>query len=142
MITLRSTNFKIKPIFFKNMFGKAKVCLLLTGSYEFLKDYFESSRTNRMSLTIPQQLICGATAGLFYWIFTFPSDVLKSSMQSDTIDKSKRRFRNIWHCAKTLYTNEGGWRRFYRGYVPCIMRTVPASASMLLVLEYFRQLLK
>ena len=95
-----------------------------------------------MSLTIPQQLVCGATAGIFYWIFTFPTDVIKSSMQSDHTDKGKRIYKNIWHCAKTLYKTEGGWTRFFRGYAPCIMRTIPASASMLLVLETCRKLLK
>ena len=94
-----------------------------------------------MALTVSQQLTSGAIAGVFYWIFTFPTDVIKSSMQSDHIDKTKRQHKNILQCAMTLHRDEGGWRRFYRGYVPCIMRTVPASASMLLVLEMCRQFL-
>ena len=65
-----------------------------------------------MALTVSQQLTCGAIAGVFYWIFTFPTDVIKSSMQSDHIDKTKRQHKNILQCAITLHRDEGGWRDF------------------------------
>ena len=112
---------------------------LFSGMYEYLKAKVVNS--NDKTPSVFQQLFCGATAGIFYWIFTFPTDVIKSSIQSDHVEKSKRTHKNIKACAKTLYEKGGGWKRFYRGYLPCIMRTIPASASMLFVLESSRKFL-
>lgn len=61
-------------------------------------------------------------------------------MQSDSSDWKERKFRNIVHCAKRLYFEEGGWRRFYRGYLPCMMRSLPANAAMFTVVEKCREL--
>ena len=85
-------------------------------------------------------LFAGGAGGFMYWVFTYPTDVIKSSMQSDNSDPANRKFKNMWHCAKRLYVEEGGWRRFYRGYTPCMMRSLPANAAMFTVVEKCRQL--
>ncbi len=106
------------------------------------RSYFTPEGGCVNDITITQQMISGAVAGLFYWFPTvYPTDVIKSAMQSDHIDRTKRHYKDLLSCARNLYIQEGGWKRFYRGYVPCIMRTIPASSSMLLVMEKTRQLL-
>ncbi len=92
-------------------------------------------------VTTLQQFSAGGIAGFLYWFLTYPTDVIKSAMQSDTSEKSKRKFRNIPDCARKLYLEDGGIPRFFRGFVPCLMRSVPANATMLFVLERCRQLL-
>lgn len=81
----------------------------------------------------------GGTAGFLYWLLTYPTDVIKSTMQSDELDKAKRKYSGIVDCARKLYTNEGGWKRFFRGFTPCLMRAIPANATMLYVLEISRK---
>lgn len=85
-------------------------------------------------------LFSGAMAGLAYWIFIYPVDVIKSSLQSDHSDKAQRKFRGVVDCAQWLYSKDGGWRRFYRGYAPCLTRAPIAAGVMFLVLEKCRQL--
>ena len=83
-------------------------------------------------------MIAGGCGGFAYWSLTYPTDVIKSAMQSDSSDKNLRRFKSIPHCAKTLYLEEGGVRRFFRGCAPCLMRSVPANATMLMTVEVCR----
>ena len=91
-------------------------------------------------ITTLQQFAAGGVAGFLYWFLTYPTDVVKSAMQSDDITKSNRKYHIIIDCYKKLYRDEGGIPRFFRGFLPCLMRSVPANATMLLVLEKSRQL--
>ena len=91
-------------------------------------------------LSFVSQLAAGGFGGFLYWFLTYPTDVIKSTLQSDNSDRTQRKYRGIRHCAYTLYTQEGGVRRFFRGLLPCLMRSVPANATMLLVVEKCRQL--
>lgn len=90
-------------------------------------------------LSMPRLFISGGVAGVAYWALTYPTDVIKSSLQSDELEHSQRKFRGIVDCAVKLYCNEGGWRRFWRGFTPCLLRAIPANATMLIVLEKSRQ---
>ncbi len=36
---------------------------------------------------------------------------------------------------------EGGWRRFFKGFTPCLARAVPANGAMLLTVERVTALL-
>lgn len=58
--------------------------------------------------------LAGGLGGFLYWFITYPTDVIKSTMQSDSSDVTKRQYQSIVHCVRTLYKEEG-WKRFYRG---------------------------
>ena len=103
-----------------------------------LRDYFTPEGGTVADLTNLQMFVSGAIGGLFYWIPIYPTDVIKSALQSDESEKGQRRFKGIVDCAKTLYREEVGWRRFYRGFTPCILRATPFSAIMLFTLEKCR----
>jgi len=90
-------------------------------------------------LSMTRLFISGGVAGVAYWALTYPTDVIKSSLQSDELEHSQRKYHNIIDCARKLYRDEGGWRRFFRGFTPCLLRSIPANATMLLVLEKCRQ---
>eukprot|EP00879_Flechtneria_rotunda_P031528 GHRR01034448.1.p1 GENE.GHRR01034448.1~~GHRR01034448.1.p1 ORF type:complete len:154 (+),score=32.28 GHRR01034448.1:247-708(+) len=72
--------------------------------------------------------------GIAYWLVIFPVDVIKSSMQTDSIIKSKRRFPNMSTAAKLLWA-EGGVKRFYKGFTPCLIRAAPANGAMLFTVD-------
>jgi hypothetical protein len=43
---------------------------------------------------------------------------------------------SVWH--RTLY-GEAGIKRFFRGWTPCILRSVPANALLWVVFEQVRR---
>lgn len=114
---------------------------MLAGVYELLRDVLTAPGASVNDLSLSRQLVCGGSAGFTYWSLCYPTDVIKSSMQSDELVRSQRKYRSIIDCARKLYRTEGGWRRFYRGFSPCMLRAIPANATMLTVLDNTRQLL-
>ena len=61
-------------------------------------------------------------------------------MQSDAVDPSARRYASTMDCCRQLWA-EGGWRRFYRGLAPCLLRSFPANAACFLAYERAKQML-
>ena len=84
-------------------------------------------------------LIAGGVGGFAYWLSTYPADVVKSAVQSDDIFPDRRRYRGTRDCVQQLWA-EGGWRRFYRGLAPCLIRSIPANAACFWAYEYVRTL--
>jgi len=113
---------------------------LYFGVFEIGRTHFTPEGGSVSDIPVSRLLVCGGCAGFSYWFFTYPTDVIKSAMQSDSSNKQERKFTNIIDCIKRLYTEEGGAKRFFRGFTPCLMRSVPANATMLTVLELCRQL--
>ncbi|ELU10091.1 hypothetical protein CAPTEDRAFT_167531 [Capitella teleta] len=109
------------------------------GVLEGTRNYFIPEGGTSRDVSNAVHLFAGGAGGFMYWVFTYPTDVIKSSMQSDHSDPKERKFKNIVNCAKRLYVEEGGWRRFYRGYLPCMMRSLPANAAMFTVVEKVRE---
>jgi len=91
-------------------------------------------------LSSAKLLIAGGVGGLFYWAFTYPIDVIKSSMQGDSPDKSQRKYQNVMDCGRKLYA-EGGLRIFFRGLTPCLIRAFPANAACFFAYEKTRSFL-
>jgi solute carrier family 25 carnitine/acylcarnitine transporter 20/29 len=117
-------------------------CGIYFGFYELIKD-MHAKRHGSDPHKSPAWVVwvAAGTAGFLYWFLTYPTDVIKSSMQSDESDRSRRRFRSIPDCARKLYIEDGGWRRFFRGFTPCLMRAIPANITMLYVVEVSRHFL-
>lgn len=114
-------------------------CAVYFGFYELLKDTLAPAGTNNPPVWVV--FVSAGTAGFLYWFLTYPTDVIKSTMQSDESDKGQRKFKSIVDCAKKLYLTEGGWTRFFRGFSPCLLRAVPANATMWFVVERIRTFL-
>lgn len=116
--------------------------------------------------------------GIAYWLVIFPVDVIKSSMQTDNIIPSKRRYTTMLTSAKVrkdcrgcssrntcivsqqhlgtdtcvhmsallllllqLLWAEGGLKRFYKGFTPCLIRAAPANGAMLYTVDKVTNLL-
>ena len=118
---------------------RCEILFYILGTYELLKTLLvPENLSNPPSWSI---FLAAGTGGTLYWVLTFPIDVVKSTLQSDESEKSQRKFKGVVDCAKRLYWEEGGWRRFFKGFSPCLMRAVPANVTMLWVVEKCRVIL-
>jgi solute carrier family 25 carnitine/acylcarnitine transporter 20/29 len=87
-------------------------------------------------LNMGERLSAGATAGLGYWVCTFPLDVIKARMQANTYLMSTSLG---WAGTAKLIYAERGWRGFARGLAPCALRSVPACATMFTTVDCVRE---
>jgi solute carrier family 25 carnitine/acylcarnitine transporter 20/29 len=111
--------------------------------------YFLTFETLKLKLppmtgdTTPQLahlFVAGGSAGFMYWLLFYPLDVIKSAIQTDALAKGERRFCGVRDAARQLYA-EGGIGRFYKGLSPCLIRSVPANAVMLITNTKVRAML-
>ena len=109
-------------------------------------------------LSIFQTMVAGGIGGVTFWTLVFPRnfvsnferndfgmnlrnekkkkkngkcavDVVKSSIQADNIFKDQRKYKGTLDAISKLYA-EGGLKRFYRGFSPCLLRAFPANAVL------------
>jgi len=103
------------------------------GTYETILKFLRGDE-KRDEVAFSKILFAGGMAGFSQWFLCYPLDVMKSSMQADHPDKSKRKYKNWVDCGRKLY-REGGLRAFTRGFVPCMLRSFPANAVCLSLYE-------
>ncbi|KAK9807203.1 hypothetical protein WJX73_008197 [Symbiochloris irregularis] len=105
------------------------------GSFEFLKMKWAAAKgISTAELPALNVLAAAGTGGLLYWSSIYPIDVIKSAMQTDSINPAERQYANSIAAAKALW-KDGGIRRFYKGFTPCIARAAPANAFMLYTVD-------
>jgi solute carrier family 25 carnitine/acylcarnitine transporter 20/29 len=78
-------------------------------------------------------LLAGGVAGALSWAVALPADVVKSNIQAARMDKPAVDVR--WLATAKRVHAEGGARAFFRGFVPCIVRSVPVNAITFVVME-------
>lgn len=126
----------IVPHLIRNSFAGA----FHLGFFEKTRLYYaKKGNCSVKDISIMQTIIAGGMGGLGYWVLFFPFDVVKSAAQSDSPDKSKRKFKGMLDIYKILYNNEGGVKRFYKGFSPCLMRAIPANSALLLSSSYLSE---
>lgn len=109
------------------------------GMFEVSRKYFaKKDNIEVKDLSIYKTIISGGIGGWCYWFFFYPLDVVKSSIQSDNPNKEKRNFNGVLDVYNKLY-KEGGIKRFYKGFTPCLMRAIPANAVLLLSSSYLSE---
>ena len=69
----------------------------------------------------------GGLAGETLWIGSYPFDVVKSKMQSDGFGAGMR-YQGMRDCFAQTWRGEG-WRGFWRGVGPTLVRALPVSAA-------------
>lgn len=99
-------------------------------TYESLINYIQKARnyTLRDQITTPELLLSGALSGNALWLSSYPLDVIKSNIQSDGFGKNSVYNGKIWLTTKTIW-KVSGFRGFWKGIVPCLVRAFPCSAG-------------
>jgi solute carrier family 25 carnitine/acylcarnitine transporter 20/29 len=100
---------------------------LYFGFYEWTKKLLCKPGQSTNELEAWKVLSAGAAGGVAYWGVTYPADVIKSTMQADTTIRKDRTYPTILSTAKKLYRQHGA-RAFFKGFTPCMVRSVPANA--------------
>lgn len=101
------------------------------GVYEAVKQYIaggkDTSTLGRGSL-----IMAGGIAGASFWMFVYPTDVVKSVLQVD--DYKKPKFSGSIDAFRKTLASEGV-KGLYKGFGPAMARSVPANAACFLAYE-------
>lgn len=83
---------------------------------------------------IPPWKLClfGGLSGYTLWIGIYPVDVIKSKLQTDSLDKPV--YKNWRQVARDI-SHKNGVRGFYRGFLPTILRAAPANGATFAAFE-------
>jgi solute carrier family 25 carnitine/acylcarnitine transporter 20/29 len=109
-------------------------------SYEYLiqKALVEYRKTDpqfqRTQLPPHQAILFGALAGVCYWLPVYPIDVMKSKIQTDTLDPTKRKYPTIATTLSRIY-KEQGMSGFFKGFSPCMARSAVVNAATFATFE-------
>jgi len=110
------------------------------GSYEIARRSFLQPGQKVSDLPAYKTLIAGGIGGVMYWLLTYPTDVIKSSMQTDSTIRSERKYSGWLDCASKIYKADGA-RGFFKGFTPCLIRSFPANAVCFLAYEEAKKLI-
>lgn len=83
--------------------------------------------------------LSGAMAANTLWLIAFPTDLIKNKMMAQR-DVHPRKYTSVRQCAREVYRAEG-WRGFYRGLTPCMLRSMPTNGCAFLAAETVLRLL-
>lgn len=64
----------------------------------------------------------------------YPVDVIKSKLQTDSLDKSKQQYKGMIDCAIKTWRGQG-WRGFTGGLAPTLIRSPFANGATFLGFE-------
>nr|XP_048320746.1 mitochondrial thiamine diphosphate carrier 2-like isoform X2 [Ziziphus jujuba var. spinosa] len=147
--------------------GSLAGCAATVGSYPFdllrtvLASQGEPKALNRLrfsksgstgsddSLTSFQIFLCGLGAGISAKLVCHPLDVVKKRFQIEGLQRhprygarvEHRAYRNMFDALERILKSEG-WAGFYKGIVPSIVKSAPASAVTFVAYEYTFDLLE
>jgi len=108
------------------------------GFYEFFRRSMVNPGQTVGELPVHKVLISGGLAGMLYWISTYPVDVVKSSIQADKTSKSERKYKGTMDAFSQIYKSQG-FKGFWKGFTPCMVRAFPANAVCFLAYEQTRK---
>ena len=83
--------------------------------------------------------LAGGTAGTMSWILNYPFDVVKTKIQSDSLERPQ--FRGIMDCF-TKTVRQEGFKGLFRGISPCLLRAFPTNAVGFLAFEKAMEITK
>ncbi|KAJ3241758.1 hypothetical protein HDU81_010402 [Chytriomyces hyalinus] len=83
--------------------------------------------------------LAGGLAANTFWTISYPADVIKNRMMAQKdpgrgAKPSDWKYPSIRSCASQIFRTEG-IKGFYRGFVPCFLRSFPTNGAAILVFE-------
>ncbi|CAG8454050.1 9403_t:CDS:10 [Paraglomus occultum] len=109
---------------------------VLWSSYELYSSYL---RKTGLSEPVINGLAGGMAANTF-WLCAYPFDVVKNRIMTQP-DVKPLQYPSWIKCFKHLYITEGVYG-FYRGFMPCLLRSFPTNAAAIAVWEATMRSLK
>ena len=105
------------------------------GSYDVMTKWMKKNT----SLSTPAiNFWAGGLSAQVFWLTCYPSDLVKQRIMTDPLGGSlgdgERKFRRWTDAAKAVW-REGGWRAYWRGFLPSFLRAFPANAMALVAFE-------
>ncbi|KAJ9106795.1 hypothetical protein QFC20_003979 [Naganishia adeliensis] len=82
----------------------------------------------------------GAAGGYALWAVIYPVDVIKSKLQTDSLDKSKAAYKGIVDCARKTWRTQG-MAGFTNGLSPTLIRSPFANGATFLFFELTMRML-
>lgn len=105
------------------------------GSYDLFSGWMRNS-TNMSAPAI--NFWAGGMSAQAFWLMAYPTDVVKQRIMTDPLGGALKdgtpRFKT-WKDAATAVYREGGWKGYWRGFLPCFLRAFPANAMALVAFE-------
>lgn len=105
------------------------------GSYDMFSRLFKK-HTNMPTPAI--NFWAGGLSAQIFWLTTYPTDVVKQRIMTDPLGGGLKdgtpKFPRWRDAARTIW-REGGYRAFWRGFLPCFLRAFPANAAALVAFE-------
>ncbi|ODV59722.1 mitochondrial carrier [Ascoidea rubescens DSM 1968] len=81
----------------------------------------------------------GGLSATVFWVFAYPADVVKQVVMTDSPTSPRHA---TWAAAVAHVYRTRGWRGFFRGFVPSILRSFPANAAALAAFEFVNTALR
>jgi len=104
-------------------------------SYEWFKRSIFSPSPGVLNQETPKMgmFVSGGIAGVLGWLVTYPLDVIKSRIQTDSF--TRPQYSGIIDCVKKSYL-ESGWRVFFKGLVATLARAFVVNGVTFLGYEF------
>ncbi|GJN70950.1 hypothetical protein PLIIFM63780_002458 [Purpureocillium lilacinum] len=126
----------------RGLYHGLSATLLFRGFFFFWwSSYDVLSRALRRHTSLSAPAInfwAGGLSAQVFWLTSYPSDLVKQRIMTDPLGgglgDGARRFPR-WRDAAVAVWREGGWRAYWRGFLPCFLRAFPANAMALVAFE-------
>lgn len=104
--------------------------------YEAVVGYkLKKDNLTRAELPSLWAMLGGAVSGPMLWTMVYPFDVVKSRLQTDSLDPSKRQYKGMIDCFRQVAA-QSGWRGFFRGLIPTLTRAPLSNAATFVTYEF------
>jgi solute carrier family 25 carnitine/acylcarnitine transporter 20/29 len=102
--------------------------IAMFGAYDHVRQHLAQKRGLASVDDLPSSdvMLAGGIGGTFFWFAAFPSDLIKSKLQTEPYEKPK--YKGFWDCGARTVRDEGGVRALWRGFSPALLRSFPANA--------------
>lgn len=111
-------------------------------TYEALVEYkLKSSQLSRDQLPATYAMFSGAMAGYALWLTAYPADIIKSKLQTDSLDPHNRSYKGALDCVQQTFKHDG-IKGFFRGLLPTLVRSPFANAATFVAFEFAARNLK
>ena len=107
-------------------------------SYVKWKEFFGDKFGTRLPGPVIH-FVSGGSAATCFWVLALPADCIKNRMMSQK-DVIPRTYPTVASCVKHIYRVEG-IGGFYRGWLPCAMRSFPTNGAAFVAAEFALSLL-